>query len=270
MKIEVLKIYDVEIEGKKSTILGLDDFKRLCSDYQITLDLFKDKLGLTRSLWDSTLKYHNINRDDILAWRNNVLLHNKLHLNSNRGFSKIIKKSELLQNPKDTVISKYLESLSIIEPNIKDIWYSKMNKDPQSLSQDLVNIGRYIIELSQVSKKLHNRVRKQCIKKGVEHNRRISSVLENTVANILDELGLIYQTQLFISPYHYDFVIGKVILEIDGGGHNDRFDKDKEVIAKSHGFNIVRVKVDRKGIKKNNYDTYKNTINKKLGSTNSI
>lgn len=272
MVIEVIKLRDVEIEpGKKATIIEIEDFKRLISSYNLTLDIFKHKLGLTRSLWDNTLKYHNLHRDDILAWRNNVLVHDRLHLNSNHGFSKTISKDDLVLAAKETNTSKFLKALEVIEPNINNIWLSKINKDPMSLSKDLVSIGRKIVELQQISKRLHNRVRKNCIKKGVEHSRRIVSTLENTVANILDELGYIYEAQFFLKPHHYDFLIGgKIILEIDGGGHDDRFDDIKNIKAKSNGYTLIRVNVGKSGINKGNYDNFKNQIHKKIRQTNCI
>ena len=214
MRIEVLKIQEVTLkDGRIGTVLSLEDLKRLAFTYKITLDIFVNKLGLTRSLWDNSLRYHNITIQDIFSWRNLEITHEKLHLNSSHGFSRVIDETDLQNEGNSTKLDDYLTLLSKLSPDIKNIWYSKISSDPSGLSLDLANIGRDILECRESLKHLRNRVRKYAVKNGVKYTRNINSPLEHTVAKILEDLGVKFKPQFFIKPYHYDFkVVGKKIL----------------------------------------------------------
>ena len=267
MKIEAVKLREINQDGKTFTIMDLDDFKRLISEYNLTHTTFK-QFGFSRSLWDNTTAYYNISNEDLRQYRNLIILHKDLHLNSNHGFSKIIEGKDLGDNLTTTKVKGYLKYLSKFNPTINDLWYSKLKEDPVSLSNDLANISKELIESKQILKKLVGRVRKEAKKLGLEHTRLISSTLEHSVSKILDDIGVKYKSQLYLKPYHYDFIIsGKVILEVDGNMHDKRFDKEKEELAKEKGYILIRLIIDRKGIKKYNYEEYKDKISKELRRT---
>lgn len=273
MKLEVIRIREVKLpSGDMGSILDLDDFKRLVSTYKITFHEFRDKFGLSRSLWSNTLLFYKLSSQDIFSWRNLIVTHTQLHLNSNHGFSRVIEGQDMVQIAPPNKLEGYLDRLIPLCPKIKELWYSKISHDPTSLSQDLSNISRDLIESKEVLKKVMNRCRKYAIKNGVEYKRCISSPLEHAIAKILDDLGLSYTPQWFIKPYHYDFYLPtlKIILEVDGSLHNKRFDIKKEKKALKKGFVVKRVVVERKGIKKINYEEYKNKISKALGLSGSI
>ena len=49
-----------------------------------------------------------------------------------------------------------------------------------------------------------------------------TSAVEDYLARALDELGIAYIRQRAIGPYNVDFLIGTVVVEVNGGGHNPR------------------------------------------------
>lgn len=270
MKIEVVKLREVNLpNGTKGTILDLDDFKRLVSTYKLKLQTFTDELGFTRGLWDNTILYYNLTSQDIFSWRNLIITHDKLHLNSTHGFSRIVNH---LSKSKPTILDDYLDKLIPICPNIKELWYSKISHDPTGLSKDLSQISRDILESKEALKKLYGRCRKYSKKNNVEHERCISTSLEHAVAKILDDLGLKFSAQFQIKPYHYDFLLKdkNILLEIDGYGHVNKWDEKKEKKAILAGYKLARLLVNKGGIKKHNYEEYRNKINKIIGITKGI
>ena len=158
MRIEAVKLREINDGVKTYTIMDLEDFKRLLSSYKLTHQTFR-QFGFSRSLWDNTVMYYNLSKSDILSYRNLIIVHKELHLNSSHGFTKVIQGSDLDNSVNKSKIKKYLNYLSKYNPNIHDLWYSKIKDDPISLSNDLANISKDILESKDILKKLAGRVR---------------------------------------------------------------------------------------------------------------
>lgn len=270
INLEVLKLREVDLpNGTRGTVLDIDDLKRLCSTYKVNLNSFKRDFGLSRGLWDNTLFYYNLSSHDLFSWRKLIIVNSSLHLNSSHGFSRVM---DLNIPKKDTKLQTYIKRLLPLCPNLNDLWYSKITHDPRSLSKDLSNIARDLLDCKGALKNLTGRCRKYAKKNGVNNMGSISSSLENSVANILDDLGIKYQPQFFINPYHYDFYLPdyNILLEVDGGLHNTRYDEYKEKLTKEYGYRLLRIRIDKKGIKQYNYEEYKDKVSNALRLTNSI
>jgi len=261
MRVEVIKIKDVEIRGSKATVISKDDFTRLISSYGLNMRDLK-AIGISRSLWSNTLKFYGFDRNDLQKMRNTIINHDKLHLNSNRGYMVEVEKLSAFGKISNNKTKDNLKELDIIKPGISSIWYSHINDDPSLLTKELSLISMRLIYYKDLLKNLQGRARKVCRKRDVKIYKLFSSTLEFKVAGILTSLGLKFEHQFYIKPYWYDFKVGNKLFEIDGAKHNLRFDQAKNIMAEENGYNVIRLIVDKKGINKSNYESYKDKISK--------
>lgn len=266
MKIEVIKIIDVELNGSKATIVSIEDFKRLCFEYRMKLSTWTE-MGLSRQLWDNTILCHNLTRDDIKIFRETKTEHKKLHLNSTHGFNKEVSLSN--SYPNNSKVNKQLAILEDISPGITHEWVSNLNnKGITDLSFKFLQLSLKLLEYRVILKRLRGRIRKSAMNRGLPYFRSIVNITEYRVAMMLNELGIEFLPQLYIKPYHYDFYLPKanMVIEVDGGGHNTKDDKNKENKLKSKKISLLRVR----DINEANYDTIKDSISKEYRSkTNS-
>jgi len=68
---------------------------------------------------------------------------------------------------------------------------------------------------------------------------------EVLTAAVLNSSGIAYRWQAQVGPYRVDFLVGRVVLEIDGSQHHQltqrRRDQQRDADLESHGYRVVRV-----------------------------
>lgn len=74
--------------------------------------------------------------------------------------------------------------------------------------------------------------------------RTTSSYPEKFFEQVLTELGVTFKREVRIGKWFADFVIGDLVLEIDGRQHDDRKEQDaeKDAFLKSKGYRVSRIR----------------------------
>lgn len=267
MVAEIIKLRkEILPGGKEGQIMYKDDFIRLISKYKLTLSLFIE-MGLSRSIWDNTLSYYGWGVNDIQGLRLSEYSESK-HLSSYKGFSTVIPIDKLRPSlkMKESGIAYMVNKLDGYFPGVKQT-YSEYHDYPEKVNNLLLDITRELMDLQLIARYVNRRVIKWAKNHGLKYKQTIHSKLEHNFAKLLDDLGLSYYPQYYIEPYWYDFYLGKhnLIIEIDGGKHDDRYDLKKESILKNKGIDLLRL--DIRGIfeLKRDYETIKNKISRRVG-----
>lgn len=74
-------------------------------------------------------------------------------------------------------------------------------------------------------------------------NRKKISYPEKVAFDWLEKNNITFEHQKKIGPYYPDFVIGNLIIEIDGEyWHNQEKDKEKDCFFQELGYNVTRIK----------------------------
>lgn len=276
MRLEVLKFREVSFkDGSKRTILDIVDLKRIVYLHQVTLPIWKN-WGFSRNTWDNTLSYYGLSEEDLREFReqgdSSLESKSKLHNNSTHGCSLIVDTSEYTQHTNSSKLKAYLDKFEAFDPGITKTFYYGIRNDPTELSKYLFNLGISLREYGLILKSLRNRVRKVASNRGLPYYRGNISIIETQVYKILLELGVEdIEPQFYIKPYHFDFYLPKLktFIEVDGGKHTGTYDDVKEEIVKNRGEKLIRLKLLH-GISKENYESVKNQIRRKLGCKNRI
>lgn len=276
MRLEVLKFREVSFkDGSKRTILDIVDLKRIVYLHQVTLPIWKN-WGFSRNTWDNTLSYYGLSEEDLREFReqgdSSLESKSKLHNNSTHGCSIIVDTSKYTQHTNSSKLKAYLDKFEAFDPGITKTFYYGLRNDPTELSKYLFNLGVSLREYGLILKSLRNKVRKVASNRGLPYYRGNISILETQVYKILLELGVEdIEPQFYIKPYHFDFYLPKLktFIEVDGGKHTGTYDDVKEEIVKNRGEKLIRLKLLH-GISKENYESVKNQIRRKLGCKNRI
>lgn len=276
MRLEVLKFREVSFkDGSKRTILDIVDLKRIVYLHQVTLPIWKN-WGFSRNTWDNTLSYYGLSEEDLREFReqgdSSLESKSKLHNNSTHGCSLIVDTSEYTQHTNSSKLKAYLDKFEAFDPGITKTFYYGIRNDPTELSKYLFNLGISLREYGLILKSLRARVRKVASNRGLPYYRGNISIIETKVYKILLELGVEdIEPQFYIKPYHFDFYLPKLktFIEVDGGKHTGTYDDVKEEIVKNRGEKLIRLKLLH-GISKENYESVKNQIRRKLGCKNRI
>lgn len=266
MNVEVLKLRKETLsDGRVGQILDKEDFIRLIVNYKLTLTSFL-QMGLSRSLWDNTLNYYGWGANDIEGFRlMNPKLNtgNKTHLRGYTGFTTKIPIENIRMGSKASKV-KIKALIAYVEgyfPGITEA-YSKYHKEPLIAGQYLRDAKREIMELNEAIRAINSRITKWAKKNGLKSLPLINSKLEHHFAKILDELGVKYLPQHKINKYHYDFILPDygIVIEVDGGAHNKRYDTIKNKLAKEKGLNLVRFDIKDKLQLKQQYENIKSRL----------
>lgn len=73
-------------------------------------------------------------------------------------------------------------------------------------------------------------------------NRKKMSYPERVAYDFLNAHGIVFEHQKKIDRFYPDFVVDKLVIEIDGAQwHNDKKDKIRDEIISSYGYKVVRI-----------------------------
>jgi len=205
--------------NKPRQVIELDRLKKAISTSDTQREVL-EKLRISKYKLTSNLQYHN------------------LHFNPLKHLTRT---KFLSLSPEDL---QTLEYIAILKPET----YSSIYRVLKSQKGDLQEALNVITDLYYNFRLLRRKLSKTN-RKFSRNNRPISSIVEYNIKLYLDSLGVNYTPQFYIKPYWYDFLlIGKnLLIEVDGGGHQDKTDKVKEKLAKSQGYTVLRVTLASKG-----------------------
>jgi len=263
-----VKIYQVEIiPGNVGKVLAKGDFIRLISTYKLTLSDFLT-MGLSRGLWNNTLKYYNINVNDIEGFRLTTPVPPKFtHLRSTSGFSTYIPIPELRPSIKktDAKVNKMVYRLAKHFPGVINT-YAEYHKDSIKVSRYLEKIRGELIDCQLIIRYLNRRIVKWSKKQKISYLNLTDSIFEVHFSKIFKELKIEYNPQFSISPYSYDFYIPSMnlLVEVDGGGHQGKTDAQKTLLAQVHGYELKRFSIKNTHELKQQYVAIKDYFSKKL------
>lgn len=91
----------------------------------------------------------------------------------------------------------------------------------------------------------------QQIRQGYSIGAGIGSRYERAVKHVLDDEGILYIPQYAYKKHRFDFFLpeSKILIEVDGEGHNTKSDSIKESFANELGFKLIRLDIKLKNKK---------------------
>lgn len=135
----------------------------------------------------------------------------------NKGLSKIT----------DERVKKHAEALShstLGKPS-KTIWTDEMRKAK-----------------SEWRKQLHKDFPEMHPNRRLAGNRKKMSYPEKVAYDYLTRYNVVFEHNKKIDKYYPDFVIGKLIIEIDGTQwHDKEKDKNRDAVLEAHGYQVFRI-----------------------------
>jgi very-short-patch-repair endonuclease len=155
----------------------------------------------------------------------------------NRGYKDGTRKAWNKGRTKETcdITARIAKKLVVSMQGIKHPAWTKEQRDKQSLLKK-----KYFQENPE---KHPNRL--------LANNRTSYTYPEKIAADWLTAAGITYEKNKRVDIYYPDFVVGKIIIEIDGEyWHNQERDKARDLILSSYGYTIFRIKSKERIVEK--------------------
>jgi very-short-patch-repair endonuclease len=159
---------------------------------------------------------------------------------------------------------KWQDRAKIIEQFFPGLILLVENNNYEEALKTLIKANDTIYDLKEAVRLVLKHLRHGAKRRNISIN-LVANALEYKVKRVLDKMGLNYKCQFRIGKRFYDFKIKgkKVLIEVDGKQyHSKASNKEKDNIAKSKGYFLIRIK--EKDIKYVNY--IKDKINKAIGA----
>lgn len=220
----------------------------IISEYKkgrMTQEEIAKALGVSPSTLNSYVKSINITKKRKSVWT--IEKEDWLIENHNLPYSKL---REHLHLDGETIRLKLLE-LGITRTSKNT--FSKINKNDEELMGDIANpymtapeiVEKYKDKYGFSDSAIHH-FRKSLRIIAQQAGIAVSSKLERRVAKALEGLGIVYEQELKLGRYSFDFHIGfKVLIEVQGYYHKkasiSKRDKEKKLYAESLGYTVIYI-----------------------------
>ena len=202
---------------KPRNVIELDTLKEAISSSKNQAELM-EKLGITKYILTSNLQYHNL----------------PLPSRSTPGSLSLHDLTD-----KDLVLIK---SLAPLHKELSLI----LSDNPTDIANGTVSLADLVFELRLLSRKIR-RYNRNILK---SHKVKFpANLMEYCFKEALKELGISYKMQVKLGNRYFDFLLeDKLIVELDGQLHTKIIDREKDDLAKSNGYNIVRLPLKKLGL----------------------
>lgn len=128
----------------------------------------------------------------------------------------------------DDRVAKYAATLSVVKTGkpSKTVWTEEMRKAK-----------------SEWRKQLHRDHPEMHPNRKLAGNRNRMSYPERVAFDYLTRMGIEFEHQKQVDKYFPDFIVGKVIVEVDGERwHDAEKDKQRDAVLESYGYSVIRIK----------------------------
>jgi very-short-patch-repair endonuclease len=114
-----------------------------------------------------------------------------------------------------------------------------LSEDKKQVSEGIFELAKLAFEIKLLSRKVRRYHRNLLKDNSVKFP---ANLVEYCFMSSLDKLGINYEMQFRIGKRSFDFLIeGKLIVELDGHLHADKIDKEKDKLAISNGYTLIRL-----------------------------
>lgn len=126
-------------------------------------------------------------------------------------------------------------------PGVTLLFKENLKDNPEQIMDQLEEMSDLFYEVKIFIKDTKKYIRQACIRKGVPYKKMVANSAEYKIKRILISLGYTPDIQFYLDKHWYDFRIGKTLIKYDGIFHSVKKDSIKNQIAKSNGFNLIRI-----------------------------